>query len=1066
MRLLLAVTWLLGAGATAYSIQLEHNTSEQQFRYKFVSSVFSGIPDIDSQYAGCRVSGESVIQAFPLGYKIQLQNLKFMNFNGQVEFEIDPDNTFTDIKSSMSESEVPHEMKQYLETPYEVIYDKNMMIKEIRVSSDEPVMVTNIKKALLQSQSHGWLKGTQMVETNMIHRNTKDDRKPMSSFKVMEKTFQGECEVAYTVTKLPEYQVIEFEKREQNPTAAEICKGHDYYQIVKNINIEDCKQRPIYQRTVGANSKSDKTEGASSPFVKEFTGEVAIHCGSLDQPITRKKTFGSQFTVSGNGRFDSQEKIQTSSQTKFELFKVEPKTSFGSLRSTKSFDDLSFHFPSGDFWSSSSSSQKLEQPDLTSAPVSLYPKLGSETEAKDKFVNTFVRMVQVSKHSPESSSKHEDVVNQAAQLSLWVSSLSYDDITDCWSRAHTKLSHSSLQYLETSLNMFCDILSMASTNPSVKFITEKLKNGQLKGESGAWIAANMIRSVRTPTEGVLEELTSLLMHESIQKDRTLRATVALSLTELIYKACIDETSMEFNFPTRVYGNFCSKESKVIKKTMVPFLKSSLYELKDQLKEEQPSSQTINHLITYINALGNLGIDATAETLLEVVDGTLTPHSHPRSLAVYRLIRTASRNPTKYKPIFLSIIQNSAENDEVRMAAITALVYCRPTSSDFQKLAVMTWFDASNQVSSYITSTLQSLKELPLGSYESEAKLSSKSEESLKLAKPVKYGLEKSQNVKIMNFLDNLRASVGLKLQYVNSEESAIPRNMYLKSVINSEVQEIKQLETSVYMQGVDQIIEKLQDLYKIFVTPSTSQQKQNEKLQFKSRSSKNPEAHVTLKMFDMERLFTIDQEFLKQVADELSHELYHETETNGIRRDYMKVLDLTNHMSILPSAVGLPLYIKHVTPLVITSHTSIMIGRNKVVEIKAKPVFNYMQQTSVGTFCPFTREYMGTGVESSIHMSTPIRADINYQNGQASLSLMTPQDDESQKDKPVVEFKVKPYTIKTDISSHIDEQKQELKTIFTNDDQYKVGVKNKVENQFSFISFFSERIPAWKALWY
>ena len=188
----------------------------------------------------------------------------------------------------------------------------------------------------------------------------------------------------------------------------------------------------------------------------------------------------------------------------------------------------------------------------------------------------------------------------------------------------------------------------------------------------------------------------------------------------------------------------------------------------------------------------------------------------------------------------------------------------------------------------------------------------------------------------------------------------------------------------------------------------------------------------------MERLFTIDKEFLKQVAAEISHELHHETDANGIRRDYMKVLDLTNHLSIIPSAVGLPLYIKHVTPLVITSHTSIMIGRDRVVEIKAKPVLNYMQQTSVGTFCPFTKQYIGTGVESSIHMSTPIRADISYQNGQASLSLMTPQDDESQKDKPVVEFKVKPYTIKTDIAKHIDEQKQDMKTIFSNDEQYKV----------------------------
>ena len=1037
MRLLLALSCLLGAGVSAYSIQQEHNTSELQYRFKFVSSVFSGIPDISSQYAGYRLSGESVTQASPRGHNIKLQNLKFINFNGQIEFENDIDN-FADIKSPMSESEIPYEMKQYLETPYEVIYDKNMMIKELKVASDEPVMVTNIKKSLLQSQNYGWLKGTQMVETNMIHRNIKDDRQPSASFTLMEKTFQGECEVSYTVTKLPEYQVIEFEKREQNPSAAEICKGHDYYQVTKNINFEECKQRPIYQRTVGANSKSDKTEGASTPFVKEVTVEYEVQCGSLDHPILRKKTFGSQFIVSGNGRFDSEEKIQTSSQAKIELIEVEPKTSFGSLRSTKSFEDLSFHFPSGDFWSSSSSSQMLQQPDMTSVPVSLYPKLGSETEAKDKFVNTFVRMVQVSKQSPESSSRHEDVVNQAAQLSLWVSSLSYDDLTDCWSRAHTKLSHSSLQYLENSLNMFCDILSMASTNPSIKFITEKLENGQLKGESGAWIAANMIRSVRTPTEEVLEELSSLLMHESIQKDRTLKATVALSLTELIYKACIDETSLEFNFPTRVYGKFCSKESMVIKKRLVPFLKSSLHELKDQLKVDQPSSQTINHLITYINALGNLGIDETAETLLEVVDGTLTTHSHPRSLAVYRLIRTASRNPTKYRPIILSIIQNSAENDEVRMAAITALVYCRPTSTDFQKLAVMTWFDASNQVSSYITSTLQSLKELPLGSYESETKLSSKSEEALKIAKPFKYGLEKSHNMKIMNFLDNLKASVGLKLQYVNSEESAIPRNMYLKSVINTQVQEIKQLETSVYLQGVDQIIEKIQDLYKMIMSPSTSQQNQNEKLQFRSRTSKNTEAHVTLKMFDMERLFTIDKEFLKQVAAEISHELHHETDANGIRRDYMKVLDLTNHLSIIPSAVGLPLYIKHVTPLVITSHTSIMIGRDRVVEIKAKPVLNYMQQTSVGTFCPFTKQYIGTGVESSIHMSTPIRADISYQNGQASLSLMTPQDDESQKDKPVVEFKVKPYTIKTDIAKHIDEQKQDMKTIFSNDEQYKV----------------------------
>merc|ERR1711936_132475 len=263
-------------------------------------------------------------------------------------------------------------------------------------------------------------------------------------------------------------------------------------------------------------------------------------------------------------------------------------------------------------------------------------------------------------------------------------------------------------------------------------------------------------------------------------------------------------------------------------------------------------------------------------------------------------------------------------------------------------------------------------------------------------------------------------------QYVNSEESVIPRNIYLKSEINSQVQDIKQLETSVYLQGADQIIDKVQDLYKMMVQSIVPQEKPAERLQYQSRSSKNPEAHITLKMFDMQRFFTIDTEFFKEIVAELSDELHQQTgDTGVITRDYMKILDLTNHLSIIPTAVGLPLYIKHVTPLVITSHASIIIGRTEFAEIKARPVFNYMQQTSVGTFCPFTQQYMGTGVESSIHMTVPISADVGYQNGPISINLKTPLDQESQKDKPVFECKVKPYTIKTHITNPIDEQKED-----------------------------------------
>ena len=56
---------------------------------------------------------------------------------------------------------------------------------------------------------------------------------------------------------------------------------------------------------------------------------------------------------------------------------------------------------------------------------------------------------------------------------------------------------------------------------------------------------------------------------------------------------------------------------------------------------------------------------------------------------------------------LSLINNYAESDEVRMAAITALPYTRPDSAVFNKLALRTCWDPSNQVVSYIHTMLRS-----------------------------------------------------------------------------------------------------------------------------------------------------------------------------------------------------------------------------------------------------------------------------------------------------------------------------------------------------------------------
>ena len=57
------------------------------------------------------------------------------------------------------------------------------------------------------------------------------------------------------------------------------------------------------------------------------------------------------------------------------------------------------------------------------------------------------------------------------------------------------------------------------------------------------------------------------------------------------------------------------------------------------------------------------------------------------------------------------------------------------------------------------------------------------------------------------------------------------------------------------------------------------------------------------------------------------------------------------------------------------------------------------------------RSSLVPGVDTSLHVAAPLRADIALQHGQLTITMKTPIDIESQKVKPVIELKVMPYTL-------------------------------------------------------
>merc|ERR1711970_917849 len=357
---------------------------------------------------------------------------------------------------------------------------------------------------------------------------------------------------------------------------------------------------------------------------------------------------------------------------------------------------------------------------------------------------------------------------------------------------------------------FLDLVSMTATNPCMAFIIEHVKAGRITNEAGAWIVANAIRNIKTPTVELMTELIAVLKLVHVHRHQHLTSTVALTLTQRIHEACIHETTAVEDFPVKIYGRFCDKKSPFIVRELIPFLAEKLF---------AAAKHDIHHeIIMYVNALGNLGHDAAALHLLKVIEGQLTRHAHVRSVAVYQLMRVAATKPTVYTPILLDIIENVAESAEVRMAAITVLPYTRPTSEIWNKLAIRTWFDPSLQVVSYVYTTLKSIAELPNHSHP-YTYIGEKAREALKLAKPQSnLGWETSRNNVIFQFLDNLKASVNLQLQYINTPETIIPKNWFWKQTVKTETHRMEYVESSVYVQGAEYFLNKAYGAYNSMMT--------------------------------------------------------------------------------------------------------------------------------------------------------------------------------------------------------------------------------------------------------
>merc|ERR1712180_325570 len=525
-------------------------------------------------------------------------------------------------------------------------------------------------------------------------------------------------------------------------------------------------------------------------------------------------------------------------------------------------------------------------------------------------------------------------------------------------------------------------------------IVKKVKEGSLPTPVLIKVVSLALRNVRYPTQEMLEKLVEMIQSSTVRSNKQLYTSSMLQLSNLFYHAYVNPTTMRNNFPTKVFGVFGTKESEVLTGKFIPLLVEEI---------EQTESEHVR--LSAILALGKTGHLKGLKTLVKVIEhieGSIPATKESmiearRTIAVNALKRVVKMNPTEMRPILMSIIVNPVEPAEVRIAAVSVLPFSQPTTAELQKLAIRSWMEPSEQVSSFIVSTLRSLA---LSQVPELKTVGLKARSVLPLIKGQKFGLQYSHNVNFSSFVEYLRTLVNVRYELVNSKESLIPHKVSMKTVYYGPSNSMKFpiIEFSTYTYGMDFLLEKYLHFFSTeeISNPTIMSQlnKITEELKLKTRELSSPFTFLHGSWAGIESTLYLDSDIVLESLEKLSRKMQsgHEMEFNQVGAT--QVFEQTNmHVT----ETGFPVMAISTLPIVYAVKGSVKVSgiegnMTPVISAKVVPVLNGKLQTIFGVVTPFTKELIGSGVDMSLHSSIPVEVEGKITRGEIELAIRTPSE--------------------------------------------------------------------------
>jgi hypothetical protein len=202
----------------------------------------------------------------------------------------------------------------------------------------------------------------------------------------------------------------------------------------------------------------------------------------------------------------------------------------------------------------------------------------------------------------------------------------------------------------------------------------------------------------------------------------------------------------------------------------------------------------------------------------------------------------------------------------------------------------------------------------------------------------------------------------------------------------------------------------------------------------------------------LERLFSFNSEVYFQTLQKVSDELRTNPKvfTEGLKYEYTKAVNLLELQMVGPSETGFPVYHETVLPVVysvkgffqakkqVSTETETSVPT--VLKTIVKPVINAKLESTLGVISPFTKQFIGAGVQYASHSSIPVEAKVTLnKQGQVAVSLKTPEN--IVKEIELLHLTVKPFSFKKSLQTIVPpSQTAEHKKIVSNNELKKIHV--------------------------